>query len=190
MQSKTPIPPTVLTLPGWQGSGPEHWQSRWESLYGYTRVEQHDWQRPLRGDWSARLEEVVLQSPEPIILVAHSLACILTAWWAAHSRHVGRVAGALLVAPADVEREDLQQAFPRWTPIVRRRLPFRSVVVASSDDPYCSLESASRMAAEWGASCYQVGAQGHLNTASGLGDWEEGHALLSDLCQQALRPLP
>ena len=39
----------VLTLPGWQGSGPEHWQSRWEALHGFIRVEQHDWMRPLRG---------------------------------------------------------------------------------------------------------------------------------------------
>ena len=42
---------TVLILPGWQNSGPDHWQSRWERTHSYTRVEQSDWQRPLRGDW-------------------------------------------------------------------------------------------------------------------------------------------
>ncbi len=52
--------PLVLLLPGWLDSGPLHWQSRWEALHGYTRVQQHDWQRPLRGDWQARLEEVVV----------------------------------------------------------------------------------------------------------------------------------
>ena len=51
--------PHVLLLPGWLNSGPLHWQSLWQATHGYTRVEQHDWQRPLRGDWCARLEEVV-----------------------------------------------------------------------------------------------------------------------------------
>ena len=69
-------PRNVLILPGWQGSGPEHWQSRWERAHGYTRVEQHDWQRPLRGDWIARLEDVLLACDEPAVLVAHSLGCL------------------------------------------------------------------------------------------------------------------
>ena len=118
--------PTVLTLPGWQGSGPEHWQTRWEQRYGYQRVEQHDWQRPLRGDWTARLEEVVLahaaENTGPILLAAHSLGCILTAWWAAHSRHAHHVAGALLVAPPDIERDDNRQQIPCWWPAATTRL--------------------------------------------------------------------
>ena len=76
--------PTILLLPGWQNSGPAHWQSRWEALYGDQRVEQHDWMRPLRGDWVARLEDVLLSQSGPCILVAHSLGCILTAAWASH----------------------------------------------------------------------------------------------------------
>ena len=74
----------ILLLPGWQNSGPDHWQSLWEARHGYPRVEQHDWMRPLRGDWSARLEETVVDADGPVVLVAHSLGCILTAWWAAH----------------------------------------------------------------------------------------------------------
>ena len=72
-------PSNVLVLPGWQNSGPQHWQSLWEQRHGYQRVEQHDWQRPLRGDWIARLEDVVLSHDEPVVLVAHSLGCIATA---------------------------------------------------------------------------------------------------------------
>lgn len=171
----------VLILPGWQGSGSEHWQSRWESLRGYTRVEQHDWMRPLRGDWTARLEDVVLANEAPVLLVAHSLGCILVAWWAAHSRNTDRVMGALLVAPPDVEREDNRQMLPGWAPIELQRLPFRSVVVASSNDSFCSLERASHFAAAWGASVYHAGPKGHINAESGLGAWDEGHALLLDL---------
>ena len=95
---------TVLLLPGWQNSGPDHWQSLWEAQHGYLRVEQHDWMRPRRGDWIARLEDVVLAQPEGthITLVAHSLGCHLVAAWAAHSRNTHRVQAALLVAPGYV----------------------------------------------------------------------------------------
>ena len=173
--------PIVLVLPGWQGSGPAHWQSRWEARHGYQRVEQHDWLRPLRGDWTARLEEVILAQPRPVLLAAHSLGCILTAWWAAHSRHTQRVAGALLVAPPDIERDDNRQQIPGWAPVARQRLPFRSILVASSDDPFGSLEGASRLAADWGADFVSLGPKGHINADSGLGDWEEGHVLLLSL---------
>jgi predicted alpha/beta hydrolase family esterase len=175
----------VLILPGWQNSGPAHWQSRWEQLHGYARVQQHDWMRPLRGDWTARLEEVVLAQDGPVLLAAHSLGCLLTAWWAAHSRHAGRVDGALLVAPPDIERDDNRQQIPGWAPSTRQRLPFRSIVVASSDDPFGSLESASRLAADWGSDFVSLGARGHINADSGLGDWDEGHDLLRSLQARA-----
>ena len=173
--------PIVLVLPGWQGSGPAHWQSRWEARHGHQRVEQHDWMRPLRGDWTARLEEVILAQPRPVLLAAHSLGCILTAWWAAHSRHTQRVAGALRVAPPDIERDDNRQQIPGWAPVARQRLPFRSILVASSNDPFGSLEGASRLAADWGADFVSLGPKGHINADSGLGDWEEGHVLLLSL---------
>ena len=70
----------VLILPGWLNSEAAHWQSRWQLRHGYTRVEQHDWIRPLRGDWTVQLEEAVLAAPGPVVLVAHSLGCILAAW--------------------------------------------------------------------------------------------------------------
>ncbi|MBW8722029.1 MAG: serine hydrolase family protein, partial [Polaromonas sp.] len=110
-------PRTVLILPGWKSSGPGHWQTLWEEADGYTRVEQHSWMHPLRGDWTARLEEVLLSCDEPAVLVAHSLGCMLTVAWAAHSRNVHRVKGALLVAPPDVERDDVREMLPSWAPI-------------------------------------------------------------------------
>ena len=89
--------PHILLLPGWKNSDAGHWQSRWEALYRDRRVEQHEWLRPLRGDWSARLEDEVLAAPGPVVFAAHSLGCILVAAWAAHSRNTHRVRGALLV---------------------------------------------------------------------------------------------
>jgi len=171
----------VLVLPGWQNSGPEHWQSRWESLHGYVRVQQHDWMRPLRGDWMAQLEEAVLAATGPVVLVAHSLGCMLTAAWAAHSQNTHRVVGALLVAPGDPEREELRAVLKSWSPVVMQRLPFKSVLLGSQNDPYCSLERARAFAHAWGSEFVDYGLAGHINAESGLGDWPDGHALLKNL---------
>lgn len=172
---------TTLLLPGWHNSGPDHWQSHWERAYGYKRVAQHDWQRPLRGDWLIQLEEAVLASAAPVVLVAHSLGCLQVAAWAASSTHVQHVQAALLVAPADVEREDLSQQLPSWVPIARQRLPFNTVVLASHNDPFCSQDSAQALARSWGARYQDMGGLGHLNAESGLGDWPPGHAVLQTL---------
>ncbi len=171
----------VLILPGWQNSGPDHWQSRWEHAHGYARVEQHDWERPLRGDWISRLEDVLLGCDEPAIIVAHSLGCINVVAWASHSRNVHRVKAALLVAPPDVERDDLRQMLPSWSPVSLQPLPFPATVLASSNDPFCSPERARHFAAAWGAQLIDVGPHGHLNAESGLGDWSEAHARLVQL---------
>ncbi|MGE8317843.1 MAG: RBBP9/YdeN family alpha/beta hydrolase [Comamonas sp.] len=176
------IPATsIKILPGWQSSGPGHWQSLWEAQHGYQRVEQHDWMHPKRGDWCARLDEVVVDSTGPLVLVAHSLGCILTAWWARHSHHVGRVQGALLVAPGDVERPDLAAQITGWAPIAMQRLPFPSILVGSQDDPYCSAGRARALADAWGSRWVDLGARGHINAESGLGDWPAGQALLAEL---------
>lgn len=170
----------VLLLPGWQNSGPLHWQSRWETLHGDLRVLQHDWDRPLRGDWMAQLEEAVLATPGPLALAAHSLGCVLAAAWAAHSQHRSRVARALLVAPPDTEALPLRAILPSWAPLPRTRLPFQSRVLASRDDAYCRFERAQALAQDWGAELIDCGARGHLNADSGLGDWPEARAWLDE----------
>ena len=168
-------------LPGWEGSGAKHWQTLWEQRHHYQRVEQHDWSRPLRGDWIARLEDVVLSCEEPAVLVAHSLGCILAAAWAAHSPNAQRVKAALLVAPADVERPEIRARLPSWSPIELQALPFPAVLLASRDDPYCEAERARLFAHAWNAQFMDYGACGHINADSGLASWPEGHVLLQDL---------
>ena len=176
------LAPRTLLLPGWQNSDPDHWQSRWQQRYGFERLEQDDWIWPRRGDWMARLEEAVADSEHPLRLVAHSLGCHLVAAWATHSRQSARVHAALLVAPPDLTRADLPPQLHNWRTSLPGRattpLPFRAMVVASSDDPYCRIERAGELAAAWGAELVVCGARGHLNSASGLGDWPEGIALL------------
>lgn len=174
-------PSNVLMLPGWQNSGPQHWQTLWEQRHGHVRVEQHDWDRPLRGDWMARLEEMVLTRDEPAVLVGHSLGCILAAAWSARSSNTHRVKAALLVAPSDVERAEVRDQFPSWSPIELQALKFPAVVLASRDDPFCEFERARLFAYAWGAQFMDYGECGHINADSGLGSWPEGHVLLQDL---------
>jgi len=171
----------VLTVPGWHGSGEDHWQTLWERQKGYRRVEQHDWTRPLRGDWSARLEDEILAGEgAPVVLVAHSLGCALVAAWASHSRNTRLVRAALMVAPPDVEREALADQLPGWSPLSLQPLPFIATVMASSNDPYCDLPRARSFASAWKAAFVDAGALGHINAASALGDWPQGHAYLRE----------
>jgi predicted alpha/beta hydrolase family esterase len=171
----------ILLLPGWQNSGPDHWQSRWQDRFGYQRVEQSDWMRPLRGDWITRLEDVVLSVDAPVVLVAHSLGCLLVSAWADISKTTDRVKAALLVAPGDAESDELREVLPSWTPLRLNALPFKSRLVASSNDPYCSLERAASFARAWGSTLVNLGAAGHINGDSGLSDWPQGQEWLQTL---------
>jgi uncharacterized protein len=171
----------VLLLPGWQDSGPGHWQTLWEAQHGWRRVEQSDWWWPRRGDWMARLDDVLLEDDRPALLAAHSLGCHLVAAWAAHSGHTARVVGALLVAPPDTERDDMPPHLSNWRPIVRQRLPFPATMVISEDDPFSAPARARALAADWGAECLGLGAAGHINAESGLGHWPQGQGWLQRL---------
>jgi uncharacterized protein len=199
----------TLILPGWQNSGADHWQSRWEALYGYERVMQHDWMQPLRGDWITRLEDHLLSKNERLahvdigleaekalnsqganssadtLLVAHSLGCHLVAAWAALSKNTHRIRGALLVAPPDAQREDFPVEMKSWRQPVLHKLPFPSVCVISSNDPFCGLAAGRQMAQAWGSECVELGDKGHINAGSGLGDWPQGRAMLERLAAQA-----
>jgi predicted alpha/beta hydrolase family esterase len=183
-----PAPPAatrILLLPGWQNSGPGHWQSLWEAEHGDQRVEQADWFWPRRGDWMAQLEEAVLASPQPAVLAAHSLGCHLVAAWAAHSRHTERVQGALLVAPPDLARADMPPQLAPWQPPVLQRLPFPARLLYSSDDPYGGVEASLALAQAWGATATPAGAAGHLNAESKLGHWPQARQWLHDLAAAA-----
>jgi predicted alpha/beta hydrolase family esterase len=177
------MPGPVLIIPGLGGSGPDHWQSRWQArLTSAHRVEQADWDRPHRAGWIARLDEAVISATQPPILVAHSLSCALVACWAATCAR--RVHAALLVAPADVESDAYTPPEAHvFRPLPMTRLPFRTIVVASRDDPYVAFDRATAMAKAWGAELVDGGDAGHVHPASGYGEWPEGERLLARLQQ-------
>jgi predicted alpha/beta hydrolase family esterase len=163
----------VLIVPGWQNSGPDHWQTLWERAHpAYLRVEQRDWERPVCTEWVDALDFTLAMVPEQPLLVAHSLGCIAVAHWAA--RFARPVRGALLVAPPDVERADMSAAIAGFAPIPRAPLPFPSILVASTTDPYCTIERAGQFAAAWGSRFVNLGACGHINTEAGFGPWPQG----------------
>jgi predicted alpha/beta hydrolase family esterase len=58
-------------------------------------------------------------------------------------------------------------------------------VIASDDDPYVSIDRARGFAAAWGATFVAAGAVGHINAASGLGDWPAGRRALDALVARA-----
>lgn len=165
----------LLIVPGWEGSGPDHWQSRWErSFKTARRVDQLDWDRPVKDEWVANLVAAVQQAERPVVLIAHSLG-VSTVVHAASVMNADRIAGAFLVAAPDLEGRDIWPVSDGgFTPPPAVPLPYPAVLVASTDDPYCPLSRARIFAHAWGAALIEAGPAGHINTASGHGPWPEG----------------
>ncbi len=182
MPSPSAIP--VLILPGLGNSGPEHWQSHWERRDpACERVLQRGWERPRCADWVEALGKAVARREGPLVLAGHSSACAQVAHWAAAAspEALGRVRGALLVAPSDPERPNYPEGPTGFGPVPLDPLPFPSIVVASDDDPYIDPTRARRFAQAWGSRFVLLSKAGHINAASGFGPWEEGWALLEAL---------
>jgi uncharacterized protein len=165
----------ILIIPGWSGSGPDHWQSRWQRSFSTARrVEQMDWYKPDREIWAANIVAAVRAAKRPVVLVAHSAGCGSVAH-AAEVLAAGEVRGALLVAPASERALHAIPGLPSDYARHRRlKLPFRSVVIASTTDPYCTVDEAQELAGAWGSEFSDAGDAGHLNTESGHGPWPEG----------------
>ncbi|MGI9150626.1 MAG: RBBP9/YdeN family alpha/beta hydrolase [Limnohabitans sp.] len=174
--------PSIVIVPGWRDSGPGHWQSLWsESIVGAVRVQQDNWISPTRSAWVSRIAETVLAQPGPVVLVAHSLGCIASTHLPPEA--VARVHGALLVAPADPER---RAPLVDFAPVPYQALPYRSVLVASSNDPYCPVRTAGAYARSWGSEFVRLQNAGHINIDSGFGAWPLGLALLQSLVDAPL----
>jgi serine hydrolase len=173
-----------LILPGYGGSGPQHWQTLWEAQDpAFRRVEQKDWNRPVVPEWAHILERAVAESEGEVVLVAHSLACLLVSHWAAGSEAAvkAKVKAALMVGPPDPAGPAFPKDAAGFGPFPAGPLPFRSLVVASTDDPYATVEFSLRCSQGWESRFEVIGPKGHINAASGLGGWEEGRRLLSGL---------
>lgn len=173
---------TALILPGFGDSDPGHWQSLWEMENpGFKRVMQRDWNNPICSEWIVSLEDSLAQLDEHVVLIAHSLGCLLIALWAIQTNR--KIKGALLVAPPDSARDDFPEEIVGFSSIPLKPFKFPSIVVASSNDPYGDLEFTTSCATAWGSRFVNIGAAGHINTSSGLEEWKEGFVLYQQLAR-------
>ncbi|MFO1270384.1 MAG: alpha/beta hydrolase [Rubrivivax sp.] len=179
---------TVLIVPGLRDAIATHWQTWLAARLPRVRSVAPMGRTDL--DCAARvaaIEEAAQGVAGPLVIVAHSGGCIMVAHWARRSTRA--VHGALLATPPDFETP-LPEGYPTmaaldaagWLPVPRQRLPFRSVVAASRNDPLGRFERVAGLDAAWGSELVDLGDVGHLNPASSHGPWpaaEEHIARLS-----------
>ncbi|MGL4396580.1 MAG: RBBP9/YdeN family alpha/beta hydrolase [Hyphomicrobium sp.] len=175
----------ILIVPGWQNSGPDHWQTRWEkNLKTARRVIQDDWDNPDVEAWGDKIAKFARGATLPVVVVGHSLGVPAIAF-AGDKLKASGVIGAFLVAPADVEFAKFwpDTGGERWPPakghggfgaMPDARLPFPSHLVVANNDLYCSYARAEQLAARWGSKLTDAGESGHINVASGHGPWPDG----------------
>jgi len=175
----------ILMVPGWGNSGPGHWQHRWHDKINNAQwVVQENWELPTLEPWVSNIEHAVAMATRPVVLVGHSLG-VLAIVHAAQRFKDTKVRGALLVCPPDMDDannkspETLQFANPPRDP-----LPFPSLLVASSNDPFCAIERAADMAMAWGSEFHNAGDAGHIDNDSGHGPWPEGLMMFTRLMQR------
>ena len=184
---------TTVIVPGLRTHVVDHWQTRLAAkLPGAVVVPslERD-QRDLAGR-VADLQHVVERADSPVTIVAHSAGVLTTVHWAA--QHDQPVRGALLATPPDLARP-LGAAYPSldqlresgWLPIPSVPLRFPSIVAASTNDELSDLRNVRQLARDWGSRLITIGPVGHLNPASGYGEWPGAEALLDVLSGMVLR---
>jgi serine hydrolase len=167
-----------LIQPGWQSSGPHHWQTLWEQQLGHAavRVPQQDWLIPERSAWTTALEQTIRRTSPPVVILAHSIGCMATILAIVSAP----VAAVVLVAPADAERSGAPGALHTFTPIPMKPLATPALLVASDSDPYCTLDRAEVFAQAWKADLEIVTGGGHINADAGFGPWPDGWFMVGE----------
>lgn len=170
---------SVLIVPGLRDQVSNHWQTLLASRMPRAETVAPMGRENIDLDGRvAAIEAAAQRIGGPLILVAHSAGCIMTAHWAKHTHC--QVIGALLAAPPDLETA-MPQGYPTlealsangWLPVPREPLPFPSIVAASENDPLGRLDRVLELGRAWGGRIVNIGAVGHLNPASGFGYWPQ-----------------
>lgn len=175
----------ILIVPGLGNSGPGHWQRRWQQKMPTAQwVEQDDWDDPRCEDWVETLTRAIMMATRPVVLVGHSLG-VPTIVHTAGRLTDTKVRGAFLAAYPDVdENDEVPPAALDFADVPRDPLPFPSLLIASSNDPLCSVDRAADMANCWGSEFHVAGDVDHINAASGHGPWPEGLMMFTRLMQR------
>jgi uncharacterized protein len=168
----------IFIHPGYSGSNYDHWQSHWEREHPeYIRIQQRDWLHPVADEWAATIEQYLQQATEDTIVVTHSLGCLALVHWAQKTSL--KIKGALLVAPPDYDDPRIKPFIQGFDRIKKERLPFKSILLASSNDEYMTIDNASELASTLGSTFVNLGERGHINAKSNLGNWLEGQLYLN-----------
>ena len=163
----------VLILPGYGNSGAQHWQTLWEQQNpAFQRIQQQDWEQPICHDWVTTIDEAVQKAGSDTVIVAHSLGSLALAHWAAQTSQA--IKGAMFVSIPNPHGENFPPQAHGFAPIPRQALPFPSLVVLSTNDPFTTLEHALPIAEAWGSEVQILQNAGHINANSGLGSWAQG----------------
>jgi len=181
--------PTVLIVPGLRDHVEAHWQTLLAAQLPQVLTVPPMGREDL--DCTKRvqaIEATMATTAGPVVLVAHSGGCVMVAHWAHTSQHAHRVVGALLATPPDFD-QPMPEGYPTldalraggWLPVPRKSLPFRSLVATSDNDPLASREQVLALAKDWGSETVDLGAVGHLNPASGYGEWSMASGLIKKM---------
>jgi uncharacterized protein len=174
-----------INIPGLRNSDHKHWQTIWEHEFpeDFFRVIQADWERPNCNEWTARLEEALKQyDHKQLILIGHSVGCVTIIKWFEKYGH--KIKGALFVAPSDVDKPGYPSYITGFSPMPAYRLPFPTIVVASTDDHVVDIDRARSFADTWGSEYVELVNAGHIESKSGYGKWDFGLLLLKRLEQR------
>lgn len=171
----------LLFLAGIGNSGAGHWQREWYSeSENATWVEHSDWDRPVMEQWLDDLNTTLKTIDEPVTVVAHSMGCILFTEWLRRCA-TDQIVAAMLVAIPDVYSPCFPTQALNFSNVTAALPCCPSVIIASEDDPYGSVEHAHSQSGALKAPVHSIGHAGHINASSGLGDWAEGKMYLNAL---------
>jgi uncharacterized protein len=182
---------TFILVPGLGNSLGDHWQQHWLQALPNSHWAQlgagtgGSWDNPDRALWVARLHSCIEAVPGPRVLIGHSLGCLTIAHWAeAYPQECSNIQAAWLVALPDPQRPDFPTTITGFSKPPLSALPFPSVLVTSSNDPYCTQERSEAFVKAWGCRVQHLGDAGHINTSSGYGPWPQGRAHLKQWLEE------
>jgi predicted alpha/beta hydrolase family esterase len=184
---------TIVIIPGLREHVEDHWQTLLAATLTKVRIVpplEHD-----KFSCAARVEaiqKVIGEIDGPIIVVAHSAGVVMFVHWA--QKYQRPIKGALLATPPDLDKP-LPEGYPNketlqtndWFPVPRVPLRFSTIVAASESDHLASFLSVAAMATDWHSKLVNIGDVGHLNPASGYGEWAEARKFINILEDIQLR---
>lgn len=163
-------------------SDSDHWQSHFERSKPeeFVRINQQNWDEPDCDAWIHTIEDGLgKRNHSELILIGHSIGCMAIVKWFEKFNHP--IKGALLVAPSDSERENYPTYITGFVPIPTSKLPFPSIVVASTNDHVADINRSKEFAKNWGSELITLEDAGHIEPKSGFGEWPYGMELIRRL---------